>query len=265
MSIGALLDKFVTCLIPAELIDMRPGACVPGGTGAVSRRLLKDLARGVRAPILVRPLGSRYELIAGDAEFLAAKKRGQATISVSLSEFSDVDALLLRLHEAGHRRDLNAVEEAEIVRELNREHGLTQQEIAVRCGKVQPTVANKLRLLNLPGEILESLRKGHIGERHARALLKVTDLDKQMNVFRRCLKSRLSAGEVEAMCGILAEGGRRTGKRSQRGVVKDPRIYQNALRSVVREMQKAGLKATCEEDNIQDTWEFRVKVTISDI
>jgi ParB family chromosome partitioning protein len=265
VSTGVLLDKFTTCVIPVELIGMRPGACVPGGTAYIGRKLLKDLARGTRAPIIVRPLSGTYELIAGDAEFMAAKKQGQATITVSVAELDDVYALLLRLHEAGNRRDLNAVEEAEIIRELSREHGLTQQEIAVRCGKVQSTIANKLRLLNLPDEVLEGLRRGDIGERHARALLKVADKEKQMSVFKRCLKSRLSANEVESMCSVLSGGGRPVGKRSKLGVVKDPRIYQNALRSVVRDMQKAGLKASCEEDNSQNTWEFRVKVIISDI
>ncbi len=265
MSVGALLDKFETADVPTDRIEMRVGACVPGGTGSVRKKIIKNLVRGSRAPIFVRPVGDKYELVAGDTEFLAARKQGQVAVRVFLSALDDKDALFLRLHEGGQRRDLNAVEEAEIIRELNVEHGLTQQEIAVRCDRVQSTIANKLRLLSLPSEILASLRKGEIGERHARALLKLKDRDKQMEAFQRLMRWGLSAKDVESLCSVLTgDKSRRNTKRTTQGAVKDPRIYQNALRSVVREMQKAGLEAVCEENVTHDKWEFRVTVDVTD-
>lgn len=265
MSRGALFEKFEGKEVPVEAVKMRPGAYVPGGAESISRKVLKDLVRGTKTPILVRPVGDCYEVIAGDIEFLAAKRQGQQAVDVQSAELSDRDALLLRLLEGCKRGDVNVAEEAEIIRELNREHGLTQHEIAVRCDRVQSTVANKLRLLKLPQEVLESLRRGEIGERHARALLKVPDPDKQLALFRRCLKGKLSATEMESMCGAAAGASARSRhKKSHLGVVKDPRIYQNALRSVVREMQKAGLSAFCEEDIADNRWEFKVCLTVSE-
>ncbi len=246
-------------------ISLRPGAFVPGGLGSVTRKTLKDLVRGTQLPVVVRRVGDKYELIAGDSIYLAAGHQRRDSLEVSVVAMEDKDALLLRLLEGGKRGDLNAVEEAEIMRELNREHGLTQQEIAVRCDKVQSTVANKMRLLKLPKEVLESLRRGEIGERHARALLKVASYEKQMSIFRRCLKSGLPAGDVEAMCTAAAGAASRSRQKGSRlGVVKDPRIYQNALRGVVVEMQKAGLTATSEEESGDTRWEFRVCLTVSE-
>ena len=264
-SVGTLFDKFPVRQMPVSSIDMREGAYVPGGIRSISKRALKDLASGDRAPILVRPLGDRYQLIAGDNEFLAALGRGQESIQVYVCNVSDMDALLMRLREAGQRQDLNPIEEAEIILALNKDYGMTQQEIAVRCGKVQSTMANKLRLLNLPAEIVETLRTGGIGERHARALLKIKDTNKLMKLFQRCQRSKLSATEIEAICKIQAGGRKEMPNRSHLGVVKDPRIYQNALRSVVWQMQKAGLDAVCDEDSAHGKWEFRLIVTISEV
>lgn len=252
--------------VPAESLSMRPGSGIPGGQGSIARKMLGDLVRGTAEPVLVRPVRTGFEIIAGDIEYMAALRRGAKTMKVMIGEMTDRDALLLRLLEGSRRGDLNPVEEAEIIRELNREHGLTQQEIAMRCNKVQSTVANKVRLLRLPGEILESLRRGDIGERHARALLKVQGADKQSDLFRRAIRMKASAAEVEAMSD-LAAGVIRTKRgrgRSSKGVVRDIRIYQNSLRAVVREMKKAGLAVSCDEESTGGAWEFKVQVKTED-
>lgn len=245
---------------------MRSGAGVPGGQGSVARKMLGDLVRGSAEPVLARRLQTGFEIIAGDIEYVAALRRNAKTMRVMVADLSDKDALLLRLLEGSRRGDLNPVEEAEIIRELNRDHGLTQQEIAMRCNKVQSTVANKIRLLRLPNEILESLRKGDIGERHARALLKVEGPEKQGEIFRRAMRMKASAAEVEAMSD-LAAGSIRTKRgrgRSAKGVIRDIRIYQNSLRAVVREMKKAGLTVTCDEESSGGGWEFKVQVKTED-
>lgn len=260
-----MLEKSEVMEVAVEAVRMRSGAYVPGGIEAISRKVLKDLVRGTQAPVLVRPLGDGFEVIAGDMDLLAASRQGHEKVRVQVVDLGDREALLLRLLEGNIRGDLNVAEEAEIIRDLNQEHGLTQHEIAIRCDRVQSTIANKLRLLKLPEEVLRSLRYGEIGERHARALLKVPDEDKLLTIFRKCLKSRLSASDVESMCAAAAGAKARPRQsRSRRGAVKDPRIYQNALRSVVREMQKAGLSAICEEDGGDNRWEFKVCLTVSE-
>lgn len=252
--------------LPIESLSMRKGAGVPGGQEYVARRLLGDLVRGSSDPVLVRRVGDLFEVIAGDVEYLAAKKRGSSTVRVLVGEVSDKDALLLRLLEGGKRGDLNPIEEAEIIQELRSEYGLTQQEIAMRCNRVQSTIANKLRLLRLPEEIRESLRKGEIGERHGRALLKLGDPAKQMQIWRRATRMKASAAEVEAMCDLAAGTPKKPRERRKpgKGIIKDMRIYQNSLRSVVREMTKAGLAVSCDEESTDYTWEFKVQVRTED-
>lgn len=259
-----LLEKFAAKEVPLDKLFSRKGACVPGGRRAVAKSIIQDLVRGVTPPVVVRPSGNGYEIIAGDLVVEAARERGDRAITALVGDVRNVDALVFRLIEGVARGEVNPVEEAEMMLELNRDHGLTQHEIAVRCGRVQSTVANKIRLLRLPAPILDALRRGEIGERHARALLELDDPGKQMEVFRRCLNQHLSASEVESICSL---GANRKGKPRGRGrraksVVKDARIFQNALRSVVREMQKAGLDAKCEEQTTEGSWEFRVSVRI---
>ena len=251
-----------TIEVPIEKVVLRPGASMPGGDEQLARKILGDLVRGSSERILVRPLNSMYEVIVGDSEYLAARKRGVTTVKVMVSEVHGRDALLLRLREGARRGDLNPLEEAEIIRDLNKEFGMTQHEIAMRCGKVQSTIANKLRLLRLPPEVRESLRRGDIGERHARALLKLDDPSEQVEIFRRAVKSHASAVEVESMCALRVKvpKTRRRRKKSGKGAVKDLRIYQNSLRAVVREMKEAGLSVTCDEVTPDKAWEFRVLV-----
>lgn len=261
MTVPVLLDRFRPVDVPVEDLVLREGASLPGGSELVSMTVLRGLVKGTSEPILARPIGSKVEVIAGDTQVVAAKKRGEERIRVYVGEIGDEDALLLRLREGARRGDLNVVEEAEIMRELVSEFGLTQRELAMKCDRKQCTVANKLRLLRLPGEVLEALRAGEIGERHARALLRLEDADKQIEVFRKCVKMKLTAAEMESMCGRGAI--RRVG-RGRRGngrvVFKDARIFQNALRKVVAEMNKAGLDVVCEEESCEGTWEFRVFV-----
>ena len=252
--------------LPIESLTMRQGAGVPGGQEYVTRRLLGDLVRGSSDPVLVRRVGELFEIIAGDVEYLAAKKRGASTVKALIGEVPDKEALLLRLLEGGKRGDLNPVEEAEIIQELRGEYGLTQQEIAMRCNRVQSTIANKTRLLRLPEEIRESLRSGDMGERHGRALLKIDDPEKKMQILRRAKRMRASAAEVEAMCDLASGAPKKPRERRKagKGVIKDIRIYQNSLGAVVREMTKAGLVVSCDEESTDNAWEFNVQVRTED-
>lgn len=266
MSLATVMDLFKPVDIPVDAVEMRSGAGVPGGQEFVTRRVLGDLVRGNSEPVLVRPIGTGFEIIAGDVEYLAAKRRGSRTVKAMLGEIGDMEALLLRLLEGSRRGDLNSVEEAEILRDLRSEYGLTQQEIAMRCNRVQSTVANKIRLLRLPLEVREALRRGEIGERNARALLKLTDETKQMEIYRRAVRMKASAAEVESMCSV-ARGiprSKRSRRKSAKGIVKDLRIYQNSLRSVVEEMTKAGLAVRCDETASETAWDFKVQVKMED-
>jgi ParB family chromosome partitioning protein len=164
---------------------------------------LEELARsiqskGVLQPILVQPAGSdEYTVVAGERRFRAAKLAGLMEIPVLIRNFSELEKTEIALIENLQREDLSPVEEAQGYKTLVDVGNLTQEEVAQRVGKNRATVANSLRLLRLPDEILEVLDKGRISAGHARALLAVQDGALQKKLFRRILEQQLSVREVE--------------------------------------------------------------------
>lgn len=258
MALNMSEDRFVSRKVGLEALRLKSDASVPGGQQAVTKKILRDLVGARRETVLVRPIGDHFEIVAGDMEYLAALGKGEESLQVLVAEMSDEQALFTRLSEAGKRKDINPVEEATMLRILNEEYGITQQEIAMRCGRVQSTVANKIRLLKLPAEALEALRSGVIGERHARALLRVKTPKRQLQALKRCIGRGISAQELEALCAKDGGYSVRSGSKVQKGVVKDVRIYKNALRSVAKEMVKAGLDVSYDEEADYNSWEFRL-------
>lgn len=254
-------DMFQSLDVPISLIDVREGSCLPGGQEAISSGVLVSLVKGSRQPVLVRPIGDRYELVAGDLEYWIARARGEEVVTCWVRQMDEATALVTRIAEGARRRDINPVEEAMLISQLVHEYGMTHQEIAIRCGRRQCTISNKLRLLRLPDEILDALKSGEIGERQARALLTVPEESKQLELFRRCVRMKLTAGEMEELCRISS--GKATVKgllppQKHKMVYKDPRIFQNTLRRIVAEMKKAGLDVVCREEAKEKSWEFRV-------
>jgi ParB family chromosome partitioning protein len=164
---------------------------------------LEELARsiqskGVLQPILVQPSGSEaYTVVAGERRFRAAKLAGLTEIPALVRNFSDLERTEIALIENLQREDLSPVEEAQGYKTLIDVGNLTQEEVAQRVGKNRATVANSLRLLRLPEEILEALDKGRLSAGHARALLTVQDETARIELFRRILERDLSVREVE--------------------------------------------------------------------
>jgi ParB family chromosome partitioning protein len=164
---------------------------------------LEELARsiqskGVLQPILVQPSGSEaYTVVAGERRFRAAKLAGLTEIPVLIRNFSDLERTEIALIENLQREDLSPVEEAQGYKTLIDVGNLTQEEVAQRVGKNRATVANSLRLLRLPEEILEALDKGRLSAGHARALLAVQDETERIKLFRRIIEQDLSVREVE--------------------------------------------------------------------
>jgi len=154
---------------------------------------------GVLQPVVVRPAaeGVGYELIAGERRWRAAREAGIDAIPVVVRDISDDDALTLALVENLQREDLNPVEKARAFRDMSEKFGLTQEEIAKRAGKDRSTIANFMRLLDLPDGILELVSRGTIAMGHARALLAVKLPQHQMQLCERIVREELSVREVE--------------------------------------------------------------------
>lgn len=156
-------------------------------------------SKGILQPLLVRKKGDRYEILAGERRWRAARLAGLKMVPVMVKEFNDTEAIEVALIENLQREDLNPLEEAEAYRQLTAEHGLSQEELARRVGKDRSTVANTLRLLKLPATVQEELLKGNIAMGHARAILSLADEAAQLRLARRVVAERLTVRECERL------------------------------------------------------------------
>jgi ParB family chromosome partitioning protein len=158
----------------------------------------------VLQPLLVRPVGEGYELIAGERRWRAAVEAGLADVPVRVLDVDDRGAMELALIENLQREDLNPIEEAEGYHQLMERHGLTQDEIAQRVGRARATVANALRLLTLPEPVRALIAEGSLSAGHAKALLSLPSAEEQTAVARRVVREGLSVRETERLAARTA-------------------------------------------------------------
>ncbi len=179
-----LLDNSIenssdTPAVKMKLNDIEPNKKQP--RKSFDEAALSELAQsiqkhGVIQPLLVRPLpDGSYQLVAGERRWRASRLAGLTEVPVVIKALSDEDAMALSLIENLQREDLNPIEEAEGYRQLMETFGLTQEEAAARVGKSRPAVANLLRLLALPKEVIDLVSSGKLSAGHARALLPLED------------------------------------------------------------------------------------------
>jgi ParB family chromosome partitioning protein len=163
---------------------------------------LQDLAatiraKGVAQPVLVRRQGDRFELIAGERRWRAAKLAGLRTVPAMVREATDREALELALIENLQREDLNPIEEAVSFQALLKD--LTQEDLAKRLGRDRTTIANALRLLKLPREVQDAVAEAKISAGHARAILQFDQPAAQQALYRRIVRDGLSVRAAEAI------------------------------------------------------------------
>ncbi|MCD8117759.1 MAG: ParB/RepB/Spo0J family partition protein [Oscillospiraceae bacterium] len=159
---------------------------------------------GLLQPITVRRLdGGYYQIIAGERRWRAARMAGLTEIPVRIIEADDRKAQELALVENLQREDLNPMEEARGYRALMDDFGLTQELVSQQVGKSRPTVANALRLLSLPKELIELVEKGQLTTGHARALLPIGDKAVQLEAARQVVEKELSVRQTEALAAAL--------------------------------------------------------------
>jgi len=170
---------------------------------------LKEMAvtikeRGILEPLLVRKSAGGYELISGERRLRAAKIAGLKKVPCVIKTINDDEALEIALIENLQREDLNPVEEARAYKVLKDRFGMTQEEIAEKVGKDRATVANKMRLLKLPDEVLNGLVSGKISEGHAKVLLSLQSEREIVDFYRKIIKNSLSVRSLEKL--VLKKG-----------------------------------------------------------
>jgi ParB family chromosome partitioning protein len=171
------------------------------------------IANGVVQPIVVRPKGDRYEIIAGERRWRAAQRAGLGKIPAAIREVSDDKLLELALIENIQRQELNPIEEANAYRKLIDNIGFTQDAIASSVGKDRTLIATSLRLLKLPGDIQKLIEEEKLSAGHGRALLLTDDVVVQRRVARAIIEKGLSVRETERML-------KSTGRAKRQSILK---------------------------------------------
>jgi ParB family chromosome partitioning protein len=173
---------------------------------------LDELARSIKAsgiiqPLVVRPVGNRFQLIAGERRWRAAQRAGLTKVSVIVRQVPDELALEMTLVENIQREDLNAIEAARAFELLMDEFQLTQEAVAERTGKDRATVANAIRLLKLEPTIQEWIEDGKLTAGHGRALLAVPDPALRARYARRAARGGLTVRQIERLASRRSRGG----------------------------------------------------------
>ncbi len=205
---------------------------------------LSELAASIKMHDIIQPLtvsripNGKYRLIAGERRFRAAKIAGLKDLPVYIRQANDADLLELSLLENLQRKDLNAIEIALSYKRLMDELEYTQEQVAERMGKERTTVTNYIRLLKLPPDLQVAVRNGIISMGHARALINVDMIDKQLYIFNEIKKRDLSVRQTEELV---------------------RKLYTSAVKVAVKPVLPAALKKI--EDNLASEFNTRVKLT----
>lgn len=234
--------------VPIETIFPNPYQPRKNFDDAALEDLSASIAQyGVLQPLLVSPAeDGRYMLIAGERRLRASKMAKLAEVPVIISEYTSQQIAEIALIENLQREDLHYLEEAEGYEKLMNQFHITQEAMAARVGKKQSTIANKLRLLRLSAPVRKVLMDAELSERHARALLKLPDDEKRLEVLETIVAKNLSVRQTEEYINKLLDG-KSEEKRKRMVIVNDVRIYLNSIKQVVDAVKTAGIPVAMEQ------------------
>ena len=224
---------------------------------------LRELSESIRSygilnPLTVRLRCGKYELVAGERRLRAAKLAGLKEVPCLLVDVDMQDAGLLALVENLQRKDLDFLEEAEGLQRLIRMFGMSQEEAARRIGKSQSAVANKLRLLKLPPDVLDALRQNGLSERHGRALLRLPDGESQRAALAVILENHMTVAAADAYIDALLSPPEETPpppekkERRRTFVLKDVRLFLNTVSRSIDLMKQGGIDAGMKREETED-------------
>ena len=220
---------------------------------------------GILQPLTVRKTGSTtFELVAGERRLRAAVLAGMETVPCLLLNVDGEKSGLLALVENLQRKDLDFIEEAEGLRSLIRTYGMSQEEAARCISKSQSAVANKLRILKLPPELLAKLRSAGYTERHARALLRLETPEAQWEAAEAVIAGDLTVAKTEEYVeGLLRRGAEAKRKKKRKApvvVLKDVRIFLNTVTRGLSLMNRSGVRAVCERSDTESELVLTIRI-----
>ena len=264
------LSKEENRVLDIPTIQIRPNKTQPRKSFDEDElRLLSQSisTNGILQPLTVRKLSqTEYELVAGERRLRAAVLAGLSKVPCVVIRCTDKESAIFALLENIQRADLNMFEEARGISRLIRKYGLTQEEAAIRLGRKQSTVANKIRLLKLSMEEQDWILQAGLSERHARALLRIDDEEIRKEVLSKIVAENLSAKDTEDL--VVRFLCRTTVTESltqeKKFIVRDVRIFVNTINKAVDTMRLSGINAVAKKSETDEYIEYTVKIPKSD-
>lgn len=233
----------------------------------IAEEKIDELAQSIKAcgliqPVVVRRAGDGYQLVVGERRFLACRKLGWKKISAAVQTLSDNAMATIALIENLQRENLNFIEEAMGYISLMKNFNFTQEVLAQRLGKSQPTIANKIRLLKLSETVREKLLENGLSERHARALLRIASEEEQLKTIHEISERGLTVIQAEKRIEKITEAQSSGNKRKKaKPIIRDMRIVLNTIREAVAMIRSSGLYPDVDETIEEDYIEVTIRLT----
>ena len=248
------------------IIKIRPNKAQPRKVfneedlNALSQSIAEN---GILQPLTVRKVSAtEYELIAGERRLRASVMAGLRKVPCIVIKCSEKESAVYALLEYLQRSDLGMFEEARGVSRLIRRYGLTQQEAAVKLGKTQSTIANKLRLLRLTYEEQEWIENAGLSERHARALLKLGDESARREALSKIISESLNVQQSENLINLMLNSSPKNNKKqgTSKAVIKDVRKFVNTINNAIDTMRLAGIDAQSDKTDTDNFIEYTIRI-----
>ena len=258
-------------LVEVNVASIHPNPYQPRAT--FDEESIAELAQsiqqvGLLQPLLVRKVDDGYELVAGERRLRAVTSLGMEKVAcIVQQDIEDESSAMMALIENLQREDLHYLEEAQCYQKLLETYGLTQEELANRLGKSQSSIANKLRLLKLSDEVKDAMTEKRLSERHARALLKLTDDKQRLDAVERIAEKGLSVKETEQMVEKTLnkaydekQDGAKPRPKLMR-IVRDYRLFMNTINQAVNQLRESGMTVEVEQSDRADGVDIKISVT----
>ncbi len=219
---------------------------------------------GLLQPLTVRKIGEKYQLIAGERRLRAVKMLGMKEISCICVTITERNSAVMALIENIQRRNLSFFEEAEAIEKLIDFYGMTQEDAAIKLGKSQPSVANKLRLLKLDKSLRDKISEYGLTERHARTLLRLKTSEQQEYAIESFNSKKMNVEAAERYVDSILQKDKDMANFKKRSVVfKDVRLFVNTINKAVEMMKAAGIEADSKKIQNDDYIEYIVKIPMT--
>lgn len=229
-------------------------------------KLAKSISQqGILQPLIIRISDGEYILVSGERRLRAAKIAGLKTVPCIIVNMTERNSALMALVENIQRQDLSFFEEASAIQSLISVYGMTQEDAAIRLGIAQSTVANKLRLLRIPGDEQQVIMDMGLSERHARALLRLKSKSDRVDVLERIHKYKLNVEMTEAYISKLLENKQKVESYKKRSpVLKDVRLFVNTINKAIEVMRLSGVEANSRKTQTENEITYTITIPINE-